>query len=266
MIELAPDHKVGLSLLHPLMPAAGCFGYSVEYAGLTDITQLGAVVTNPVTLRPRRGAPQPRLVETDDGIILNTDDQNRGVRQVIQRHAAAWRRLAVPILVHLAPDEPAHVMRTTQALASTGVVAGFELGLPEAVSAAHATELINAARSGELPVLVRLPLYQATALAVACVKAGADALVVAAPPVAAAVQPGGRVVTGRLYGHVVHALVLPVLQQVRAVVSVPLVGSGGVHGAADAHAFLQAGAVAVQVDGALWRAPHQLALLIDSLA
>ena len=39
MIELAPDHKVGLSLPHPLMPAAGCFGYSLEYAGLVDITQ-----------------------------------------------------------------------------------------------------------------------------------------------------------------------------------------------------------------------------------
>ena len=89
-------------------------------------------MTNPVTLRPRRGAPQPRLVETGDGIILNTDDQNPGVRQVIQRHATAWRRLGVPIIVHLAPDEPAHVIRTTQALASTGVVAGFEMGLPEA--------------------------------------------------------------------------------------------------------------------------------------
>ena len=115
-------------------------------------------------------------------------------------------------------------------------------------------------------MLVRLPLYQATALAAACVRAGADALVVAAPPVAAAAQPGGRVVTGRLYGHVVHALALPVLQQVRAIVSVPLIGSGGVHSAGDAHAFLKAGAIAVQVDGALWRDPHHLALLIDSLA
>ena len=97
MIELAPNHKAGLSLHSRLMPAAGCFGYGVEYASLLDTTLFGAIVTNPVSLRPRRGAPQPRLVELGDGFVLNAGDQNPGVRVVVRRYADAWRRVGVPV-------------------------------------------------------------------------------------------------------------------------------------------------------------------------
>ncbi len=255
MIELAPDHKIGLCLSNPLMPAAGCFGYGVEYAGLMDVARLGAIVTNPVTLRPRKGAAQPRLVELSDGFVLNTGGQNPGVRQVIRRYAGHWRRLPVPVIVHLAADAPEAIGRTAHALATTGAVAALEAELPDGVTAAHAARLLAAACDSELPILVRLPLCDAGDLAVVCVEAGADALVVAAPPTAAARHPSGKLLTGRLYGRAVHALVLPVLEQVRALVDVPLVACGGVHSPADVHVFLDAGAAAVQVDSVLFRDP-----------
>jgi len=52
------------------MAAAGCFGYGVEMqrAGLADVTRLGALVTNPVTLRPQRGTRQRAVVELADGL------------------------------------------------------------------------------------------------------------------------------------------------------------------------------------------------------
>lgn len=255
MIELAPSHKMGLDLPNPLMPAAGCFGYGVEYAGLIDVSGLGAVVTNPVTLRPRRGAAQPRLVELSDGFVLNTGEQNPGVRQAIRRYAGHWRRLPVPVIVHLAVDEPDSVRRTARALATTGTVAALEVEVPDGVTAALAARLIAAVRDAELPLLAQLPLYDACDLAAVCVEAGADALVVAAPPVAAARHSCGTLVTGRLYGRAVHALVLPVLEQVRTLVNVPLVACGGVHSPADVRTFLDAGAVAVQLDSILFRDP-----------
>jgi dihydroorotate dehydrogenase (NAD+) catalytic subunit len=266
MIELAPHHKIGLSVCCPLMPAAGYFGYGAEYAGLIDASRLGAIVTNPVSLRPKRGAAQPRLVELSEGCILDVAGQNPGVRQVIRRYAGAWRRLGVPVIVHLAPDAPSDVARTARALATTGAVAGLEVGLPDGVVPAGAGDMVEAAREGELPVLACLPLTNRTDVAVACVEAGADALVVAAPPVAAAYHPSGRLVTGRLYGRLVHALVLPLLRQLRSAVSLPLVASGGVHDLAGVRAYLAAGAVAVQVDSAIFRDPSLLARLADELA
>jgi len=255
VIELAPHHKVGLSLRSPLLTAAGCFGYGVEFGELVDVALFGAVVTNPVSLRPLPGLPQPRVVELNDGFVLQTGDQNPGVRQVIRRYAAAWKRFGCPVIVHLAPAPPTDVARTASALAATGAVAALEVGVADAGSDSEVAAVVAAARESEMPVLVRLPLMRAAALATACVRAGADALVVAAPPSAAAFHRSGRLVRGWLYARLVHALVLPVLEAVRSVTDVPLVGCGGVHNAADVRAMLALGAVAVQLDSVLWRTP-----------
>ena len=268
MIELAPRHKVGLPLPNPLMTAAGCFGYGPEYADWVDASRLGAIVTNPVSLRPRRGAAQPRLVETPGGFILNTGDQNPGVRRVLQRYAAAWKRLGRPVVVHLAPDDLEALARTARALESAGAVAGLEVGLPEDASPADAAGLVTAARESELPLLARLPLARAADLAAACVEAGADALVVGAPPIGSALHPSGsgQVVSGQLYGPALHALAMHALLKVRPLVDVPLVGCGGIHNVEDARALLGAGAVAVQVDSAIFTRPSLLGRLAEELS
>ncbi len=269
MIELAPRHKIGLPLPNPLMTAAGCFGYGPEYADWVDISRLGAIVTNPVSLRPRRGAAQPRLVETPGGFILNTGDQNPGVRRVLQRYSAAWKRLGPPIIVHLAPDDLEALARTARAVETAGAVAGLEVGLPEDVSLADAAGLVAAARESELPLLARLPLARAADLAAVCVEAGADALVVGAPPPGAALHPAGQVVTGQLYGPALHALAMYALRaimKVRPPVDVPLVGCGGIHSVEDARALLDAGAVAVQVDSAIFTTPSLLSRLAEALS
>ena len=265
MIELAPYHKIGLALSSPLMTAAGCFGYGPEYAGLVDVACVGAVVTNPVTLRPRRGAARPRLVETPGGFILNTGDQNPGVRRVIQRYASAWKRLGVPVIVHLAPDDLESVTRTACALEATGVVVGLEVGLPDDVSPADAADLVTAARESELPLLARLPLARAAEIAIVCVEAGADALVIGGPPTGAALHSSGQVVTGRLYGPTLHPLALHALLAVHPLVDVPLIGCGGIYSTEDARAFLGIGAVAVQVDGAIFADPSMLGRLAEVL-
>jgi len=269
MIELAPRHKVGLPLPNPLMTAAGCFGYGPEYADWVDASRLGAIVTNPVSLRPRRGAAQPRLVETPGGFILHTGDQNPGVRHVLHRYAAAWKRLGRPVVVHLAPDDLQALARTARALETAGAVAALEVGLPEDASPAGAAGLVTAARESELPVLTRLPLARAADLAAVCVEAGADALVVGAPPIGSALHPSGSgqvVVTGRLYGPALHALALRALLKVRPLVDVPLVGCGGIHSVEDARALLGAGAVAVQVDSAIFIDPSLLGRLAEALS
>jgi dihydroorotate dehydrogenase (NAD+) catalytic subunit len=61
-------------------------------------------------------------------------------------------------------------------------------------------------------------------------------------------------------------LALRALQRVAERVTVPLIGSGGVHSTEDAQAFLSAGAVAIQVGSALWRDPDCLARIATSLA
>jgi len=259
MIELAPQSKLGLALVNPVMIASGCAGYGSSYQPLLDLGAFGALVTNPITLRPRRGAAQPRLVETNAGFVLNTGGQNPGIKSVLRAHGPAWSRLGLPVIAALPADEPDDLRRTARALTEAGPgVAAIELDIPLAAIPADITHWARAIRAGSmLPLLVRLPLEAADLLAEAAVEAGADCLVIGSPPLGAAVEPGsGQVVSGALYGPALHSLALAQLQLVRDLVDTPLVAAGGIHSLADAQAFLAAGAAAVQIDSLLFIDPQ----------
>ena len=258
MIELAPHHKIGLPLNNPVMIASGCGGYGNAYQRLVDLAAFGAVVTNPITLRPRRGPAQPRLAETKAGFILKTGQQNPGVRKVIQQYRHVWSRLDMPVIAHLPADEPDDLRRTARALTGTDTIAAIELDLPPDAVPGEIERWIWAVGEGcQLPLLVKLPLTGAVDMAEAVAATAADALVIAAPPIGAVNSPQhGEMVSGHLYGPALHSLVLASVQVIRNLVDLPLVAVGGIHDLADAQTFLQAGATAVQVDTLLFIDPQ----------
>ncbi len=263
MIELAPNHKVGLNLASPVMIASGCCGFGQAYERLMDMSVFGALVTQSVTLRPQRGRPQPRLAETRAGFILGVGDQNPGVKQVLNRYGQRWLRSDVPIIAHLPADEPDNLMRTARALSNAltrrgqSALAGIELGLPHAALLQDIEDWIRAVREGsEVPLLVKLPLGVSLDLAEAVASSYADALVVGMPPLGTAMLPGqDKVVTGLLYGPALHSLAMRDLQTLTDL-DLPLVAAGGIHTLADAQAFLEMGAAAVQLDSLLFVDPR----------
>lgn len=300
-IELAPNHKTGLALANPVMPAVGCFGFGTEYARLVKTEALGAVVVGPVTAGPRRGASPPRIAPTPGGVLLHTGLANPGIGAAIRRYARAWSRSPVPVIVHVAGTSPDEAASCCHRLASVETVAGIELGLPDTTGSSaepsgqaagrglakaldDALAIIQAAHAAaRQPLIVRLPLVGASSLCEAAVEAGASALTIAAPPrgtvwLSASTAPDGvlskpmwresrgRFITGRLYSPSVLPLALRSIRQVAALVSVPLIGCGGIYSAADAQAFLHAGATAVQVGAAVWRDPSCLARIACSLS
>ncbi len=276
MIELAPQHKIGLSLSNPVMIAAGGGGYGHAYQRLIDISVFGAIVTNPITLRPRRGADQPRLVETSGGFILNTGGQNPGVKKVIQQYQKSWSHLEIPLIAHLPADEPGDLLRTARALSNLETLQGqtllaaIELGLPHNATFQDVERWIRAVQEGSgLPLLVKLPLGAALEMAEAAVDAYADALVIGSPPLGAALSPAtGATVSGNLHGPALHSLTLYYLQTLKRVVDLPIVAVGGIHSLADAQAFLTAGAIAMQIDTLIFIEPksaYDIALAFRSI-
>jgi dihydroorotate dehydrogenase (NAD+) catalytic subunit len=280
-IELAPNHKTGLTLTNPVMPAAGCFGFGLEYAQLVDGAALGAVVVGPVTAGPRRGAEPPRLVSIPGGVLLHTSLVNPGVAAVVRRYGRrAWARSPVPVIVHVAGTSPGETASCCRRLSGVEAVAGIELGVWDAATLDDVAAVVHAARDATgQPLIVRLPLalraveglLSAEALCDVAVETGADALSIAAPPRGTVWhEPSQRFITGRLYGPFVLPqalrMVRHVTQRVAERVAVPVVGCGGIRDVRDAEAFLRAGAVAVQVDGALWRDPACLVRIAQGLA
>jgi dihydroorotate dehydrogenase len=246
-----------------LLNAAGTLGFAGEARGLVDLAALGAFVTNPLTWAPRTPAAGPNAVPLPEGVLIHTGLPNPGVRSALRQYAREWARefgrRGVPVVVHLAATTPEDVGRSLDLLERSDSVAGVELGVRDDVTEAEVTALVRAARGGP-PLVARLPLAQAPGLAEAAVRAGADALTVAAPARVTQVVDG-QAVTGRLYGPGQFPAALQALQDVIALgLEVPVVGAGGVFSAEQARAMLEAGAAAVQVDAVLWQEPGAVGL------
>ena len=258
-----------LPFARPLMTAAGCFGFGDVYDELLDAALFGAVVTQPIAYR-RRSSPHrdaPAVLPLPAGCLIAEPRANPGLSGALAQHRNRWQALPVPLICHLIATDPAETRKAASRLDEEPSVAALELGLPADSDRGAAHSLVSAARRRfEKPLLARLPLRGAHELAESCVQAGADALVVTAPPRGAARDPAtGHLVRGSVYGPWLKSLVLPLVLELREALGIPIVAAGGVHSAADARDYLAAGAIAVQVDSLIWRDPAAVAALAREL-
>jgi dihydroorotate dehydrogenase (NAD+) catalytic subunit len=267
MIEISAG-KQALRLSNPVIGASGAFGFAGEYAKLIDLSLLGALVTNPITLKPRRPSTGTRVVALESGALVHTGLPNPGLYKVHRQYAARWRYSPTPIIVHLIGNTPDDLAECAQFLDRQEDIMAIELGLYDQATHRDARLMVGAVREHtQLPLLVKVPLYQALHVAAAAVDAGADALVVAGPPRGTTRDPySGELAGGRMYGPWLKPLALRATGQIAAHVKVPLIGCGGIHDPADARDFLEAGAVAVQVDSVAWSVPGMVAVIARDLS
>ncbi len=262
MIEISAG-KQPLRLSNPVIGASGAFGFAGEYAKLIDLSLLGALVTNPVTLKPRRPATGTRVVALESGALVHTGLPNPGLYKVHRQNAARWKHSPTPIIVHILGNLPDELVECAKFLDQQEDIAAIELGLPDQATHRDAQLMVGAVRQHtQLPLLVKLPLYQALHVAAAAVDTGADALVVAGPPRGTTRDPySGELTGGRMYGTWLKPLALRATGQIAAHLNVPLIGCGGIHDPADARDFLEAGAIAIQVDSVVWSVPGMVAVI-----
>jgi dihydroorotate dehydrogenase (NAD+) catalytic subunit len=169
------------------------------------------------------------------------------------------------VLVHLAATTAPEVGLGMELLERAQGVSGVELGVRDDVSTGELRGLVRAA-VGALPLLVRLPVARASDLAEAAAAAGADALVVAAPP-RGSVEVDGRTVTGRIYGPGCFGAALEAVRAVAARdLGLAIIGAGGIFSVDHARAMLEAGAAAIQFDAAVWIQPRLAARLLEALS
>lgn len=263
--RLTRPGKHTLIIEHPVMPMAGTAGFGDEYGGLLDLTAFGALVTNPVTTAPRSPANGARVIPLPAGALVHTGLPNSGLRAVLADYAEVWARLTIPVIVHFAPVSLEDLKRALGKLDETEQVAAVEIGLEDDIPQADAVALTREAARAEKPALIRLPFAAPMDMVRAVAGAGADALVLSAPPRGTARDDGGRLVSGRIYGPMNQPLALRHVGQAAHVSNAPIIAAGGIHSAAGAQDFLDAGAVAVQLDSLIWVQPTAVAAIAGAL-
>lgn len=266
MIEITSG-KQPLQLANPVIAASGIFGFSGEYSRLIDLSKLGAMVTNPVTWKPRRAAIGTRVVPLDSGVLVHTGLPNPGLHHLHRTYAAKWKNGPAPIILHIVGTTSEDVSQCARFLDQSEGIVALEIGLNDQATHRDARLMIGAARQhSHLPILAKLPLYSTTHVAIAAEEAGADALVVSAPPRGTARDPmTGQLVGGRVYGPWLKALGLRAVGSLVRHVNIPIIGCGGIHNPDDARDYLEAGAVAVQVDSVAWMRPEMVEIIARNL-
>jgi dihydroorotate dehydrogenase (NAD+) catalytic subunit len=267
MIDLAPHNPYGLNLKSPVLTAAGCFGYGVEYARMVDLAAIGAITTRSTSLRGRRGQA-PRLLEMPAGVLAVGLWPDPGLARVIERFAPVWATWNTPVILSIGGATLDEYVAAAAALEGVEGIGGLELNLTEhGERAARITAATRAAT--QLPLLAKLPPLgaQLVQLARSVADAGADTLTLTGPPRGMATDPyNGEQLQGWLSGPAIRPLALALVAEVAAAVTTPIVGCGGIATAADAREYLAAGAAAVQVGTALLANPYAAVQIGAALA
>jgi dihydroorotate dehydrogenase len=241
--------KRDLYFSRPMMNAAGMLGFFPNFRDSLPWSDFGAFVTNPISLRPRLPAAQPELVNYPGGLLLHTGLPNPGFKAALKKHAAQWRRSALPVVVHLMADRPEETVSMVRALEGLENIAAVELGFAPMLS----DDIIGLAVEmcvGELPLIINLPAGQTLSLGPRLVDIGVAAVSLAAPRGVLS-SADGRWVAGRLYGPSLLPQSLEIVHSV-ARLGIPVIAAGGIYSLEDSNELLKAGALAFQLDTVLW--------------
>ncbi len=272
-VSMGRGAKQELRLQNPVMTASGTFSNGVEFAKRFDLDALGALVSKGTTLRPRKGNPTPRTVETAAGMINSIGFQNIGVGALIREVAPTWARWGVPVLVNIMGETVDEFGQLAERLDGIPGVAGLEVNIScpnvevggmefgqDPATAARVVRLVR--RSTGLPFTVKMTpsLSDMRPIALAAAEAGADAITIMNTIPAMAIDiERRRPVIGNVFGGLSGPAIKPVALRhvylVGAVTDLPIIAAGGVTTPTDALEFIMAGASAVQVGTATFRDP-----------
>jgi dihydroorotate dehydrogenase (NAD+) catalytic subunit len=246
--------KRDLMIDPPLINAAGSLGYSDEARRLIDLSRLGAFITNPISLRPRKPANGPRWLSFVGGFLLHTGHPNPGLPEVVRRHRKRWATTPCPVIVHVLTRLPHEAGQIAERLEEVEGVSGIELNLSEA-SPMEAEALVSSAAESHIPILAHLPIGVDEQIALAAIQAGAVALTLG-PPRGTMQTPEGGLINGRMYGQSIFPLALQSLIRLVDCLDHPVLGGGGIYTREHVDIMIAAGAAGVQLDACLWTEPE----------
>ena len=249
------------------------FGYGQEYAGLFDISRLGAVTVKGIRACPWPGNPLPRHTEVPGGMMNAIGLQGPGVEAFIAEDMPFLVERQVPTIVNIWGTSVEEYAQVAARLTGVPGVVGLELnvscpnvkegGASFGTRVETFTEVVKAVREATtLPILPKLApnVPDVRPFVKAAQEAGANAisLINTLPAMAVDLETRRPVLANRvggLSGAGIHPIALKHVWEAAQVAEVPLLAMGGIFTAKDALDFILVGATAVAVGTATFIDP-----------
>jgi len=265
---------LGMTLTNPLVLASGILGTSPSLMQRIAHEGAGAITSKSVGPEARSGHDNPVALAWECGVINAIGLTNPGVHDevpVLQETKKRLATLKVPLFASIfAPtlEQYSEVARII-AEAEPDMIevniscpnVAHEFGTPFSASAESAAAVTRAVRHAvSLPISIKLApnVPDIGRIARAVVNEGADAITAINTMPAMLIDAyAGRPIlknrSGGLSGPALKPIALRCVAEIASMVSVPIIGTGGVSSGIDAVEMLMAGATLVGIGSAYWQ-------------
>lgn len=266
----------GAKFPNPIFTASGCASSGKELSQFFDLTELGALVTKSIMIKPRSGRPTPRMAETPSGMLNSIGLQGPGIDEFLSNDIPWLVEKGSRIIVSIAGETVDDYGVLARRLRSVAGVSAIEVNIScpnvenrgavfacDPVSARAVVEQVRRSLGGELPIIVKLSpdVTDITHIASEVISAGADGLALINTLLGMVIdidtmkpKLGGK--TGGLSGPAIRPVAVRAIYQVhQRFPQIPILGMGGVCSGRDALELICAGASGVSVGTATFGNP-----------
>ncbi|MBR1911752.1 MAG: dihydroorotate dehydrogenase [Treponema sp.] len=290
--ETEPDISIDIAGVHfenPTIASAGTFAFGQNFRGLSDVSAWGGIASKGCTLEPRIGNKGERSLEVAGGNMNSIGLQNPGIPTFIKELLPGMMKLGPVVIANLAGSDIESYVEGAKLLDKTDCNM-IELniscpnvkasGLAWGLSAETAYYCVSSVRAvTRKPLMVKLSpnAPDNRPIAIACIKAGADAISLINMVHGVAID----IDKGKPFFNNVHAgysgpglkplalrIVYDVIEEINKLPPdkrVPVVGIGGISTWQDAVEFIMAGAHAVEIGQAKFTNPHVAIDIVNGL-
>ena len=261
---------------NPIFTASGCAGSGKELSQFFELSELGAVVTKSISVRPRSGRPTPRMAETPSGMLNSIGLQGPGVDLFLEEDIPWLLEKNARIVVSISGETVEEYASLARRLRNINGLFGIEVniscpnvenrGMVFACDPVASKEVIQVVRrniGNDLPLIAKLSpdVTDLVAIARGVVDSGANGLALINTLLGMvidvdAIRPKLAGKTGGLSGPAIRPIAVRAIYQVHAALpQIPILGMGGVSSGKDALELVFAGASGISIGTATFSDP-----------
>ena len=254
-----------LHLRNPIMLASGTVGYGNEISEFSDLNKLGAIVTKSLSLKPRKGNPPQRIVETPAGMLNAIGLANVGVEEFLKEKIPFIKKFDVPLICNIAASTVEEYVECTRILDSEETIKAFEINVScpnvkdgglqfgnNKNAVGNVTGKVRAVTNKTLIIKLSPNVSYISEFAQVVKDEGGDAVSAINTLVGTAFniftrKPKIFNVNGGLSGPAIKPVALAKVLEISRKVDIPIIGIGGIMNWKDVIEFMIVGASAVQI-------------------
>jgi len=262
---------------NPIFTASGCAGSGKELSQFFELSELGAIVTKSIALKPRSGRATPRMAETPSGMLNSIGLQGPGIDQFLEDDIPWLLNRNARIVVSISGETVEEYASIARRLRTVNGLFGIEVNIScpnvenrglvfacDPVASRSVVESVRRNMGGDYPLLVKLSpdVTDIVSIAKEVVAAGADGLALINTVLGMAIdidkmRPKLAGLTGGLSGPAIRPIAVRAIYQVhKALPNIPILGMGGVTSGRDALELVLAGASGISVGTATFGNPN----------